>query len=75
MSTEHINEELAFLRKYVVDLEGMDETIVQRLTAINKTKKEVINYFLGLISDYEALLGQNLRKKRAKRFQGTMVNR
>lgn len=57
MSTEHINEELAFLRKYVVDLEGMDETIVQRLTAINKTKKEVINYFLGLISEYEALLG------------------
>lgn len=57
MSAKQINEELAFLRKYVVDLEGMDETIVQRLTAINKTKKEVINYFLGLISDYEALLG------------------
>lgn len=75
MSTKQINEELAFLRKYVVDLEGMDETIVQRLTATNKTKKEVINYFLSLISDYEALLGQNLRKKRAKRFQGTMVNR
>ena len=75
MSTKQINEELAFLRKYVVDLEGMDETIVQRLTAINKTKKEVINYFLSIISDYEALLGQNLRKKRAKRFQGTTVNR
>ena len=75
MSTKQINEELAFLRKYVVDLEGMDETIVQRLTTTNKTKKEVINYFLSLISDYEALLGQNLRKKRAKRFQGTMVNR
>lgn len=75
MSTEQINEELAFLRKYVVDLEGMDETIVQQLTAINKTKKEVINYFLSIISDYEALLGQNLRKKRAKRFQGTTVNR
>lgn len=75
MSTKQINEELAFLRKYVVDLEGMDETIVQRLTATNKTKKEVINYFLSLISDYEALLGQNLRKKRAKCFQGTMVNR
>lgn len=57
MSTKQINEELAFLQKYVVDLEGMDETIVQRLTAINKTKKEVINYFLSLISDYEALLG------------------
>ena len=57
MSTKQINEELAFLRKYVVDLEGMDETIVQRLTAINKTKKEVINYLLGLISEYEALLG------------------
>lgn len=57
MSTKQINEELAFLRKYVVDLEGMDETIVQRLTAINKTKKEVINYFLSIISDYEALLG------------------
>lgn len=57
MSTEQINEELAFLRKYVVDLEGMDETIVQQLTAINKTKKEVINYFLSIISDYEALLG------------------
>lgn len=57
MNTEQINEELAFLQKYVVDLEGMDETIVQRLTAINKTKKEVINYFLSLISDYEALLG------------------
>ena len=57
MSTKQINEELAFLRKYVVDLEKMDETIVQRLTAINKTKKEVINYFLSIISDYEALLG------------------
>lgn len=57
MNTEQINEELAFLQKYMVDLEGMDETIVQRLTAINKTKKEVINYFLSLISDYEALLG------------------
>lgn len=57
MSTKQINEELAFLQKYVVDLEGMDETIVQRLTAINKTKKEVINYLLSLISDYEALLG------------------
>lgn len=57
MSTKQINEELAFLQKYVVDLEGIDETIVQRLTAINKTKKEVINYFLSLISDYEALLG------------------
>ena len=57
MSTKQIKEELAFLQKYVVDLEGMDETIVQRLTAINKTKKEVINYFLSLISDYEALLG------------------
>jgi hypothetical protein len=57
MSTKQINEELAFLRKYVVDLEGMDETIVQRLTTTNKTKKEVINYFLSLISDYEALLG------------------
>ena len=57
MNTEQINEELAFLQKYVVDLVGMDETIVQRLTAINKTKKEVINYFLSLISDYEALLG------------------
>lgn len=57
MSTEQINKELAFLRKYVEDLKGMDEAIVQRLTAINKTKKEVINYFLGLISEYEALLG------------------
>lgn len=57
MSREQINKELTFLRKYVEDLEGMDETIVQRLTAINKTKKEVINYFLSLISDYEALLG------------------
>ena len=75
MNTEQIKEELTFLQKYVVDLEGMDETIVQRLTAINKTKKEVINYFLSLISDYEALLGQNLQKKRAKRFRGTTVNR
>lgn len=57
MSTKQINEELAFLRKYVVDLEGMDETIVQRLTAINKPKKWIMNYLFNLISEYEALLG------------------
>ena len=55
MNTEQIKEELTFLQKYEVDLEGMDETIVQRLTAINKTKKELINYFLRLISDNEAV--------------------
>lgn len=57
MSTKQINEELSFLRQYVQDLKVRDEITVQRLTAINKTKKEIINYLLNLISDYEALLG------------------
>lgn len=57
MSIKQINEELVFLRKYVQDLKVRDEITVQRLTAINKTKKEIINYLLSLISDYEALLG------------------
>lgn len=57
MSTKQINEELDFLRQYVQDLKVRDEITVQRFTAINKTKKEIINYLLSLISDYEALLG------------------
>lgn len=57
MSTKQINEELSFLRQYVQDLKVRDEITVQRLTAINKTKKEIINYLLSLISDYEVLLG------------------
>lgn len=57
MSTKQINEELSFLHQYVQDLKVRDEISVQRLTAINKTKKEIINYLLSLISDYEALLG------------------
>ena len=75
MSTEQINENLAFLHQYVKDLEEKDEKTVQLLTAFNKPKKWIMNYLFNLISEYEALLGQNLRKKRAKRFQGTMVNR
>lgn len=57
MSTKQINEELAFLQKYVVDLEGMDEKTVQLLTSFNKPKEWIMNYLFNLVSEYEALLG------------------
>ena len=75
MSTEEIKEGLAFTRKYIRKLAVVDEVTAQQLTAINKSQKDVIIYVLSLISKQVALLGKNLRKKRAKRFQGTTVNR
>nr|DAQ45380.1 MAG TPA: hypothetical protein [Caudoviricetes sp.] len=57
MSTEQINENLAFLHQYVKDLEEKDEKTVQLLTAFNKPKKWIMNYLFNLISEYEALLG------------------
>lgn len=57
MSTEQINKELAFLYQYVRDLEKRDEKTVQLLTAFNKPKEWIMNYFFDLISKYEALLG------------------
>lgn len=57
MSTKQINEELAFLRKYVRKLAVVDETTAQRLTTTNKTKRGVIIGILSLISEYGALLG------------------
>ena len=75
MNTEQIKDNLAFLHQYVKDLEEKDEKTVQLLTDFNEPKEWIMNYLFNLVSKYEALLGQNLRKKRAKRFQGTMVNR
>jgi len=57
MSTEQINEKLAFLHQYVKDLEEKDEKTVQLLTAFNKPKEWIMNYLFNLISEYEALLG------------------
>ncbi|UWF79559.1 MAG: hypothetical protein [Bacteriophage sp.] len=57
MSTEQINEKLAFLHQYVKDLEKRDEKTVQLLTAFNKPKEWIMNYLFNLISEYEALLG------------------
>lgn len=56
MNNKNISEELTFLRKYVNDLEAMNEEKVQRLTAMNKPKIEVLNNLLSLIGKYEALL-------------------
>ena len=74
MSTGQINEKLAFLHQYVMDLEKRDEKTVQLLTAFNKPKEWIMNYLFNLINEYEALLGQNLRKKRAKRFRSTLIS-
>ena len=57
MSTEQINEELAFLHQYVKDLEKRDEKTVQLLTAFDKPKEWMMNYLFNLVSEYEALLG------------------
>ena len=57
MSTGQINEKLAFLHQYVMDLEKRDEKTVQLLTAFNKPKEWIMNYLFNLINEYEALLG------------------
>lgn len=57
MSTEQINDKLAFLHQYVKDLEGRDEKTVQLLTSFNKPKEWIMNYLFNLISEYKALLG------------------
>ena len=57
MSTEEIKEGLAFTRKYIRKLAVVDEVTAQQLTAINKSKKDVIIYVLSLISKQVALLG------------------
>lgn len=57
MNKDKIKEELDFLLKYAIDLEGMDETEVKLLAATSRTKEEEINYLLDLAIEYEALLG------------------
>ena len=57
MSTKQINENLAFLRKYIRRVAVVDEVTAQRLTAINKPKKGVIIDVLSLIVQNVALLG------------------
>ena len=57
MDIEYINNQLVFLRKYVKDLETYDESTVRKLTKSNKTKSEIIDYFLESIKFYESLLG------------------
>lgn len=75
MSRDEISKNLSFLQKYTKDLKERDEYTVQMLAGSKETKEEIINNLFRIIKDYEALLGQDLRKKRAKRFQGTKVNR
>lgn len=57
MSIEQIKEELTFNRKYIRKLAVVDEVTAQQLTAINKSKKDVIIYVLSLIIKQVALLG------------------
>ena len=47
MSTEQIKEGLIFNRKYIRKLAVVDEVTAQQLTAINKSKKDVIIYVLS----------------------------
>lgn len=57
MNIEQIKEGLTFNRKYIRKLAVVDEVTAQQLTAINKSKKDMIIYVLSLISKQVALLG------------------
>lgn len=57
MNKDEIKECLIFLHQYVDDMKSYDEHTVQMISGSNKSKSEIIDYFLESIKDYEALLG------------------